>query len=151
MVPLNQRCETKFAEFVSYFTWCPEQIDPFGIRPRYGLWIGHDVRGPHLVGNELKLLEPYGLHKAGGTKGITDPVAELWKVAGIAETPGPVICGHIVSEQFVICHWLPVWLVRCTAPLPQNGSVAKLSWLPEHCSLWGRGGDDCLDWIVVVF
>jgi hypothetical protein len=47
---------------------------PFGTRPLNGLWIGHDVRGPHLDGpgngTVLKLFVLLqGLHNGGGGSG----------------------------------------------------------------------------------
>lgn len=91
---------------------------------------------------------PPPLVKIGGIggRGNMEPVGCIKLVGGIdwqlAPASWAAACGQMVSAQFGSCHWLP-------APgpplLPQYESVAKLSWLPEHCSRWGRGGDDCLE------
>lgn len=90
-----------------------------------------------------------------GIGGKTVPVGCIKLVGGIVEIVAPASCaaecGQTVSTQFGICHWLlalgptPPMPPTPPPPLPQYESVAKLSWLPEHCRRWGRGGDDCLE------
>lgn len=146
------------------FTWCPEQIDPFGTRTRNGLCTGHDVRGPHrdIPGNgtELKLLLLQGLHIGGsgigtplnciGPGGPITPAAMAAAHAdvdgiGTDDSPGPGPWWHIGPPQFGIGHWPPPTPPLWMPPLPQHVSAAKLSWLSEHWSRWGNGGDDCLE------
>lgn len=135
-------------------TWCPEQIDPFGTRTRNGLCTGHDVRGPHLDrdgnGTELKVFELHGLHNGGGILdtggGGGGPLNGIELGPPISDVPGrlpgPKPWWHIGTTQFCIGHGPPP---LCCMPLllPQCVSAAKLSWLPEHWSRCGRGGDDC--------
>lgn len=100
---------------------------------------------------EFNLPPPFA--NIGGIDGITVPVGCI-RLAGGIVTPAswPTECRQIVSAQLGICHWLlalgPMVLLPpppTPPPLPQYESVAKLSWLPEHCKRWGRGGDDCLE------
>ena len=139
------------------FTWCPEQIVPFGILALKGLCTGHEVLGPHLEGpgngTELKLFGCWlhGLHKGGGGNGpcsdvIDGPCANIGMCDGGI---GPIECWghepgpwwHIEPPQLGIGHCPPLFI----PPLLQYGStVKKLSWLPEHFSnLDDGGGDDC--------
>lgn len=133
-------------------TWCPEHIDPFGTRTRKGLCTGQDERGPHLdegpgSGTELKLLELQGLHIGGGNGGggpcMDNEPGPISPPGPGPDTggPGPGPWWHIGPPQFGIGH-CPTLLIP---PMPQYWSTAKLSWLPEHCSRWGNGGDDCLE------
>lgn len=138
---------TKKFEGKFYFTWCPEQIVPFGILALKGLCTGHDVRGPHREGpgngTELKLFCCWllqGLHNGGGGN---------WPCSDVIEGPcastgrwGICICWwwHIEPAQLGIGHCPPLLI----PPLLQYGSTVKLSWLLEHFSCWKfGGGDDC--------
>ena len=136
------------------FTWCPEQIVPFGILALNGLCTGQDERGPHREegpgnGTELKLFGwlLQGLHNGGGGKGpcsdvMDGPCANIdrWGIGICIEPPGPGPWWHICPPQFGIGHCPPLFIPW----LLQYGSTVKLSWLPEHfrCNV-GGGGDDC--------
>lgn len=154
----GEYCRADYMEWK--FTWCPEQTDPFGMRTLKGLCTGQVDRGPHRdgpgIGTELKLLEfvLQGLQRGGGgTGGPWNAEWAPWVAGPPPPTPMPPMIGgpgpgpwwHIGPPQFGIGpHWpLPPPPKLLTRPPPQNWSAAKLSWLPEHCSRWGGGGDDC--------
>lgn len=139
-----------------YFTWCPEQTDPFGTRTRNGLCTGHDDLGPHRVipgnGTELKILLLHGLHMSGC--GMATPLnCPQWfpPDAAMAPVQSDCVCGGSGGPgpdpwwHIGIGHWLPppmpLWMPL--PPLTKHESTAMLSWLSEHCSRCGRGGDDC--------
>lgn len=91
------------------FTWCPEHIDPFGNRSRYGLWIGHDVLGPHRDSDGMNgVLNALALHgvqnEVGGIGGIGGNT-----FGGIGATPRD-ICAHIAL--YVVMMWHGRWI--CT-------------------------------------
>lgn len=127
-----------------FFTWCPEQIVPFGILALKGLCTGHDVRGPHREvpgnGTELKLFCCWLLQGLPNGGGGNWPCSDV-KEGPCASTGRWGICiwwWHIEPAQLGIGHCPPLLI----PPLLQYGSTVKLSWLLEHFSNV-RGGDDC--------
>lgn len=132
------------------FTWCPEQMVPFGILALKGLCTGHDVRGPHRDegpgnGTELKLFCCWLLHNGGGGNWPCSDVIE----GPCASTGWWDICiwwWHIEPAQLGIGHCPPLLI----PPLLQYGSTVKLSWLLEHfsCNV-SCDGDVCRELILI--
>lgn len=98
------------------FTWCPEHIVPFGRRSRYGLCIGHEVRGPHLDsdGKNDALYALHGAHNVadiegiGGIGGIGGST-----FGGIAVTPTLPRITHIYNMSDYSDHNLKIAIILC--------------------------------------